>query len=494
LAFADNASNGIEPAFSWTYDRKKRMADGATQIYQVEDHAYRAYREIGGDVTNLPSAFVGAMEMTASAHAQMVAVVAPFIDSAISKTINVAADYPYEDFKNLYVEAWKSGLKGITTYRPNNTLGSVLSVTPAQSANVAPQDIDTTDSDRRIKLDAVPSMALASLRWPGRPELPRGSEGWVSPVVKHPYGASFVIFVSHIKNGTHHAFEVWVNGAEQPRGLGALAKTLSMDMRSRDPVWLGMKLDSLINTSGEDAFDMPFPPTGEIRRMPSLVSAFASLLKFRLEELCVLEVGEGVITPMVDSLFSKKEPKTGPNGTMSWVADVSNAGSGDDFVIGLKELVLPDGTRRPYSMWLSGAYPRVLDGLCKALSFDMRVIDPAWIGMKLRKLLNFAEPLGDFLAKVPGGEKQKSYPSTVAYVAALMLNRYAMLGILDEKGYPIVQMGVLASPDATAKTAVHAHENKIVAGKQCGECHNNTVIRKDGCDWCSNCGAIGSCG
>ncbi len=116
---------------------------------------------------------------------------------------------------------------------------------------------------------------------------------------------------------------------------------------------------------------------------------------------------------MLDALFAKKEPKTGTDGTMSWTVDISNAGSGDDFVLGLKELVLPDGQRRPYSMWLSGVYPRALDGLCKVLCLDMRVIDPAWIGMKLRKLLNFGEPLGDFMARVPGSVKMESYPSTV---------------------------------------------------------------------------------
>jgi ribonucleoside-diphosphate reductase alpha chain len=64
----------------------------------------------------------------------MVAAVAPFIDSAISKTVNVSADYPYDEFKTLYVEAWKDGLKGITTYRPNATLGSVLSVSEPETA------------------------------------------------------------------------------------------------------------------------------------------------------------------------------------------------------------------------------------------------------------------------------------------------------------------------------------------------------------------------
>ena len=54
LAFADNASNGIEPPFSWTYTRKKRMPDGTLKEFPVEDHAWRRYRAQGGDVTNLP--------------------------------------------------------------------------------------------------------------------------------------------------------------------------------------------------------------------------------------------------------------------------------------------------------------------------------------------------------------------------------------------------------------------------------------------------------
>ncbi|MEO8333186.1 MAG: LAGLIDADG family homing endonuclease, partial [Gallionella sp.] len=439
LAFADNASNGIEPAFSWFYTRKKRMAEGGTKDYAVEDHAWRLYKQMGGDMGKLPPAFVTALEISAIDHMKMVAAVAPFIDTSISKTVNVPADYPYEDFKHLYTEAWKAGLKGLATYRPNSVLGSVLSVTPeiklAKTEEEQPQDF-VFDQDRRIVLEVTPKPALASLRWPGRPELPNGSSGWVSQVVKHPLG-SFVTFVSHTTNGKNHPFEVWVNGSEQPRGLGALAKSLSMDMRTRDQVWVRMKLEMLMKTAGDDAFDMPMPPNGEVKRMPSLVAAFAHLLKYRIEELGALEVSADATTPMMDALFAKKEPKTGTDGTMSWTVDISNAGSGDDFVLGLKELVLPDGQRRPYSMWLAGVYPRALDGLCKVLSLDMRVIDPAWIGMKLRKLLNFGEPLGDFMARVPGSIKMESYPSTVSYVAKLIIHRYAMLGILDENGFPI---------------------------------------------------------
>ncbi len=488
LAFADNASNGIEPAFSWFYTRKKRMMDGTTKDYSVEDHAWRLFKKMGGDVENLPPQFVTALDISAIDHMKMVAAVAPYIDTSISKTVNVPADYPYEDFKDLYTEAWKAGLKGLATYRPNSVLGSVLSVTPEPKKEEQPQDF-VFDQDRRIVLESTPKPALASLRWPGRPSLPSGSEGWTSPVVKHALG-SFVAFVSHTKNGCNHPFEVWVNGSEQPRGLGALAKSLSMDMRTRDPVWIRMKLEMLMKSAGDDAFEMPMPPDGEVKLMPSLVAAFAYLLKYRIEELGALEVSDGVTTPMMDALFARKEPKTGTDGTMSWTVDISNAGSGDDFVLGLKELVLPDGQRRPYSMWLSGVYPRALDGLCKVLSLDMRVIDPAWIGMKLRKLLNFGEPLGDFMARVPGGAKMESYPSTVSYVAKLIIHRYAMLGILDESGYPVQQMGVLEIPEGQIKpTSV-----KTITGKVCKECGNATLIKKDGCEFCTSCGAIGACG
>ncbi len=488
LAFADNASNGIEPAFSWFYTRKKRMTDGTTKDYSVEDHAWRLYKKLGGDIEHLPEAFVSALEISALDHMKMCAAVAPYIDTSISKTVNVPADYPFEDFKELYTEAWRAGLKGLATYRPNSVLGSVLSVTPEPKKDEQPQDF-VFDQDRRIELEAAPKPALASLRWPGRPELTAGSEGWVSQVVKHPLG-SFVAFVSHTSNGCNHPFEVWVNGSEQPRGLGALAKSLSMDMRTRDPVWVRMKLEMLMKTAGDDAFDMPMPPDGEIRRMPSLVSAFAHLLKYRIEALGALEVTDTMTTPMMDALFAKKEPKTGTDGTMSWTVDISNAGTGDDFVLGLKELLLPGGQRRPYSMWLSGVYPRALDGLCKLLSLDMRVIDPAWIGMKLRKLLNFGEPLGDFMARVPGSAKMQSYPSTVSYVATLIIHRYAMLGVLDEHGYPVQQMGVLEIPEGQIKPTTI----KALTGKVCKECGNATLIKKDGCEFCTSCGAIGACG
>ena len=517
LAFADNASNGIEPAFSWFYRRRKRMPDDTMKEYVVEDHAYRLFRHLHGlddDVELLPldpaqthppgsvwkdrsgrryamltPAFVSALEMSARDHMLMSAAVQPFVDSAISKTVNVPADYPFGDFEDLYFEAWQAGLKGIATYRPNSLLGAVLEPGTARSSLEGPQDFDPADADRRIRLDRTIQPPLSSLRWPGRPELPNGNPCWTY-VVRHPLG-DFAVFIGHIENGKSYPFEVWINGAEQPRGLGAIAKTLSMDMRTDDRAWLDMKLSALQKASGDDGFEMAMPPDGRTVRVSSLVSGFATLIRYRCNELRAFTGDGHGRTPVVDALMGPKEPKAGPDGTLSWTVDVANHATGDDFVLFLKELVMPDGQRRPYSMWLSGEYPRVLDGLCKALSLDMRVLDPAWIGMKLRKLLNYGETNGSFMARIPGSGKSQTYPSTIAYLAQLMIHRYAMLGILTEEGYPLEHAGILSVP---LDEQSHPAGLQPLAGRKCPECDNKALIRKDGCDFCTDCGYTGVCG
>jgi ribonucleoside-diphosphate reductase alpha chain len=227
--------------------------------------------------------------------------------------------------------------------------------------------------------------------------------------------------------------------------------------------------------------------------MPSLVAGFAKLVRYRCEELGAFDADATAGTPVVDALFSAREPKAGTDGTLSWTVDVLNPNTGDDFVLFLKELVMPGGQRRPYSLWLSGEYPRVLDGLCKLLSLDMRVMDVAWIGMKLRKLLSYSEVGGAFLARVPGSEKSQLWPSTVAYIARLTLHRYAMLGLLDEPGYPIAEVGILDVPHTETGQGASAGMS-IMAGRRCGECGNRALIKKDGCEFCTACGHIGACG
>ena len=522
LAFADNASNGIEPAFSWSYTRKKREPDNSFKHYAVEDHAWRLYRHLKGDDAPLTDAFVTALEMSAEAHAAMVAAVAPYIDTSISKTVNVPADYPFEDFQGLYLQAWTSGLKGLATYRPNAVLGSVLSVdappvadaATATPAPVQPEPLSAAfdGANQRLRLDRLPAPVLASLRWPSRPELPGGNPAW-SYLIQHPFG-DFSLFVGELPAeagpGTglfaqNVPFEVWVNGAEQPRGIGAMAKTLSMDMRANDAAWLKLKLDALATVAEERAFEMPFPPTGEKRLFPGVVAATAAVIRWRCEQLGALQ--EGGATPVLDAMFSREEPRTGTAGTLAWAVDVDNHATGESFTMTLKEVSLPSpaggvegGTvTRPCAIGFSGNYPRAFDGLARLLSLDMRVMDPAWIGMKLRKLLNVGEPLGHFMAPIPGQRRQQTWPSTVAYIARLVIHRYAMLGVLSEDGLPLHEMGILAAPGsksgtAAAALATPARRPGVMAGRPCPECGNHTLIHKDGCEFCTACGFVGQCG
>jgi ribonucleoside-diphosphate reductase alpha chain len=161
LAFADNASNGIEPAFSWMYRRKKRESDGSTSEYAVEDHSWRLYRELGGDVAKLPEYFVSALDMAASDHIAMMEAVQPLVDTAISKTVNVPADYPYDDFKGLYQQAWRARLKGLATYRPNAILGSVLDTGAVAAKPAAP--VEAPIDPMRTVIDKRPKGALAAV-------------------------------------------------------------------------------------------------------------------------------------------------------------------------------------------------------------------------------------------------------------------------------------------------------------------------------------------
>lgn len=167
LAFADNASNGIEPPFSWMYKRKKRESDGSTTEYAVEDHAWRLYRELGGDVNALPDYFVSALAMSAQDHIAMMEAVQPFVDTAISKTVNIPADYPYEGFKDLYLQAWRARLKGLATYRPNSILGSVLEThaepAPAPAAVAKPAPAAPPVDPMRAVIESRPQGGLSAV-------------------------------------------------------------------------------------------------------------------------------------------------------------------------------------------------------------------------------------------------------------------------------------------------------------------------------------------
>ncbi|WP_142848993.1 LAGLIDADG family homing endonuclease [Telmatospirillum sp. J64-1] len=125
--FADNVSSGLEPVFSFAYTRSVLQPDGSRRDEEVTDYAYRLYRRMAGD-GGLPDYFVDAQTLSPSDHVVMQAVVQKYIDSSISKTINLPESISFEAFKDVYRQAYDLGCKGCTTYRPNDVTGAVLQV------------------------------------------------------------------------------------------------------------------------------------------------------------------------------------------------------------------------------------------------------------------------------------------------------------------------------------------------------------------------------
>lgn len=140
---ANNVSGGLEPLFATEYIRNLRNPDGSFSEQKIMDYSVYYYR-MKHPNKPLPEHFnATATNITVKDHLLMQAVWQKWIDHSISKTTNIAVDYPFEDFKNIYIEAWKSGLKGLTVYRPNDITGSILKDATQQDKN---QSVDNTNT------------------------------------------------------------------------------------------------------------------------------------------------------------------------------------------------------------------------------------------------------------------------------------------------------------------------------------------------------------
>jgi len=118
---ADNVSGGIEPVFSHSYDRTIQGFD-SQRVEKVEDYAYRVYKVEGKT----------ASECTAKEHLDVLIVASQYVDSAVSKTINVSPDMPWEEFTDIYMVAWENGCKGCTTFNSGGKRFGILNVTEEQ--------------------------------------------------------------------------------------------------------------------------------------------------------------------------------------------------------------------------------------------------------------------------------------------------------------------------------------------------------------------------
>lgn len=195
---AGNVSSGIEPIFNIRYERRVLQPDGRPRSETVIDYAAALYWQMHGADAPLPPAFITAEQLTPSAHLLMQAAVQRHVDSSISKTINIPENFPFENFKDVYEQAYDLGLKGCTTYRPNAVTGSVLSSAPLTSSTPG------VDEHRpRAREDVLPGMTY-KLRWP---ESDHAIYITLNDVMEDGARRPFEIFINS-KNMEHYAWTV----------------------------------------------------------------------------------------------------------------------------------------------------------------------------------------------------------------------------------------------------------------------------------------------
>jgi len=212
--YAGNVSSGIEPVFAYSYTRKVLQKDGSRTEEEVVDYAVALWREKFGDAP-LPDYFVNAQTLAPADHVKMQAAAQRWVDSSISKTINCPEDINFEEFKDVYLQAWDTGCKGCTTYRPNDVTGSVLSVSettdkaPGESPKQVEADFPATGGeivymseplDRPTELDG----ATYKLKWP---DSNHAIYITVNDIILSGHRRPFEVFINS-KNMEHFAWTV----------------------------------------------------------------------------------------------------------------------------------------------------------------------------------------------------------------------------------------------------------------------------------------------
>ena len=203
--FAENVSSGIEPIFAAEQRRTVLMSDGSKQTESIVDFAHGLFRTMHGDTPPDESAFTDISELTAEDHLAIQAAAQEFIDSSISKTINMPEETSFEDFEAVYRRAFDLGCKGCTTFRPNEVTGSVL----------AREDNDTAGgSDGPIVYMTQPL------------ERPETLEGRTYKIIWPDSDHAIYITVNDvIQDGRRRPFEVFINSKNMEHYAWTVALT-----------------------------------------------------------------------------------------------------------------------------------------------------------------------------------------------------------------------------------------------------------------------------
>ncbi len=271
--WADNVSSGIEPIFALAYTRRVKNPDGTLREEEVSDHAVRRYQALFGAEAALPGYFVTAQTLNPSDHVRMQAAVQRNVDSAISKTVNCPEDISFEAFKHIYLDAYASGCKGCTTYRPNAITGSVLEVTPpAPAAPALPAGLPALGLSEPLHREEKLTGATYKLRWADS---------------EH---ALYVTINDIEQDGRSRPFEIFINSKNMDHYAWVVALTRMISAvfrRGGDVAFVADELKAVFDPRGGQWQNG--------RYVPSLIAAIGGILERHM-------VGTGFLTSAGDGM------------------------------------------------------------------------------------------------------------------------------------------------------------------------------------------------
>ena len=277
--YAGNVSSGIEPVFAYAYTRKVLQKDGTRTEEEVVDYAVQMWRDKYGDA-DLPDYFVNAQTLAPLDHVKMQAAAQKWIDSSISKTINCPEDISFDDFQDVYMQAYETGCKGCTTYRPNDVTGSVLSVSESSEATPeVDQGADVIYMAEPLDRPQALEGNTYKLKWP---DSEHAIYVTVNDVIINDHRRPFEVFINS-KNMEHFAWTV------------ALTRMISAVFRRGGDV-------SFVVEELKAVFDPRGGAWVQGKYIPSILAAIGGVLEQHMIAIGFLE-GEG--------MGLKEDPKAG---------------------------------------------------------------------------------------------------------------------------------------------------------------------------------------
>jgi ribonucleoside-diphosphate reductase alpha chain len=269
--FAGNVSSGIEPVFEFEFNRNVLLPDGSKKKILCHDYAAQLFFETFAYQPSDNDVWATATKLTPTEHMKIAAAAQRHIDSAISKTINCPADMTFEDFGEVYTQAYKLGMKGCTTYRPSGVRGAVL-----EKIDDKPKEL--------VRIDNV--VHLAPLL--ERPEQLHGKTYKIKP-----NGTAIYVTINDVEvHGQMRPFEIFFStkAVECQAWMVALSRMLSAVFRKGGDI-------SFVPEELASVYDPQGGHWAHGKYVPSTAAAIGQLIKEHMTALGMLEGEEPVAKP-----------------------------------------------------------------------------------------------------------------------------------------------------------------------------------------------------